>query len=104
MQCWQVVLCVATNCCRLMPYAICALCFYCIGYPVLVFFILYKNHMRIMEDQLLRAEDLGKTRLENPNCYDLRKMFHKYVCACVVFCDFDVHALAVAQAVLPLPA
>jgi hypothetical protein len=62
-----------------MPYAICALCFYCIGYPVLVFFILYKNHMRIMEDQLLRAEDLGKTRLENPNCYDLRKMYHKCV-------------------------
>ncbi len=36
--------------------------------------------MKIMEDQLLRAEGRGGTKLENPNCYDLRVMFHKYVC------------------------
>ena len=61
----------------LMPYAICALVFYCFGYPLVVMTILYRNRHKIMEDQLLRAEDLGKTRLENPHCYDLRKMYHK---------------------------
>ena len=51
--------------------------FYTFGYPLLVLGILYKNRYRVMEDQLLRAEDMGKTRLENPHCYDLRKMYHK---------------------------
>ncbi len=64
----------------LLPLAVIALCVYSIGYPCLLFFILYKNRMRIMEDQLLRAEGRGATRLENPNCYDVRKMYHKYVC------------------------
>jgi hypothetical protein len=69
----------------LLPYAIIALCVYTVGYPVLVFLILNKYHDRIMEDQLLRAEDRGADRLENPNCYDIRKMYHKYVDACSLY-------------------
>ncbi len=46
-------------------------------YPTVLFYILYVNRLRIMEDQLLRAEDRGASRLENPNAYQLRKMFHK---------------------------
>jgi hypothetical protein len=61
----------------LIPFAVCGLVIYTIGYPSLVFAILYRNRDRIMEDQLLRADNRGTTRLENPNCYDLRKMFHK---------------------------
>jgi hypothetical protein len=41
----------------LLPYAIIALCVYTITYPCTVFYLLYKNRMLIMEDQLLRAED-----------------------------------------------
>ena len=62
---------------RLLPLAILGMCFYCITYPLILFGLLYRNRFRIMEDQLLRAEGLGATRLENPNCYQLRKMFHK---------------------------
>ncbi len=65
----------------LVPYAVCGLCVYTLGYPALVCWILYKHRDRIMEDQLLRADDRGTSRLENPNCYDMRKMFHKCVAA-----------------------
>ncbi len=41
----------------LLPYAIIALCVYTISYPCALFYILYKNRMLVMEDQLLRAED-----------------------------------------------
>jgi hypothetical protein len=41
----------------LLPFAILALCVYTVTYPCVLFYILFKNHMRIMEDQLLRAED-----------------------------------------------
>jgi hypothetical protein len=50
---------------------------YTVAYPCILFYILFKNRMKIMEDQLLRAEGRGATKLENPNCYDLRVMFHK---------------------------
>ncbi len=52
---------------------------YTITYPCMLFYILYQNRMKIMEDQLLRAEGRGASRLENPNCYQIRKMYHKYV-------------------------
>jgi hypothetical protein len=61
----------------LLPFAILGLCFYTITYPLVVFAILYRYRDRVMEDQLLRAEDRGGNRLENPNCYDIRKMYHK---------------------------
>ena len=35
--------------------------------------------------QLLRAEERGTTRLENPNCYEIRKMYHKYVQGWVLY-------------------
>lgn len=57
----------------------CVLSRYTVMYPTVLFYILYVNRLRIMEDQLLRAEDRGASRLENPNVYQLRKMFHKYV-------------------------
>jgi hypothetical protein len=65
----------------LLPFAVIGLCGYTIAYPCVLFYILYKNRLRIMEDQLLRAEDRGGSRLENPNCYQIRKMYHKCVCA-----------------------
>jgi hypothetical protein len=61
----------------LLPWAILALCGYCIAYPCALLMILYRNRHLIMEDQLLRAEGRGETRLENPHCYNLRKMYHK---------------------------
>ena len=61
----------------LLPFAILGLCFYTITYPLVVFAILHQNRMKVMEDQLLRAEDRGASRLENPNCYQIRKMYHK---------------------------
>ena len=71
----------------LLPFAIVGFCFYSVGYPMALYLILRNNRERIMEDQLLRAEDRGATRLENPHCYDTRKMYHKCVCmrhACVL--------------------
>ena len=67
----------------LLPFAIIGITFYCIAYPCVVFTMLYKNRFLIMEDQLLRAEDRGTTRLENPNAYLVRKMYSKCVaCLC----------------------
>ena len=43
----------------------------------MVGFLLYRNHKKIMEDQLLRAQGVGATRLENPNAYSVRKRYHK---------------------------
>ena len=54
-------------------------CRYTITYPCILFYILYQNRMKIMEDQLLRAENRGGNRLENPHCYNIRKMYHKCV-------------------------
>ena len=62
---------------RLLPFAICTLLFYTVGYPSLVGYLLYKNRKAIMEDQLLRAQGLGSSRLENPNGYSIRKRYHK---------------------------
>ena len=62
---------------RLLPFAIIGLVAYTIGYPALVGLLLYKNRYKIMEDQLLRAQDRGATRLENPNAYSVRKRYHK---------------------------
>jgi hypothetical protein len=60
---------------RLLPFAAVFLVLYTIGYPALVAYIVFKHRLLIMEDQVLRAKDLGDTRLSNPHCYDLRKKF-----------------------------
>ena len=61
----------------LLPWALVAMLGYVVGYPAIVFFILYKNKEKVMEDQLLRAKGLGRDRLTNPNCYAFRKKYHK---------------------------
>ena len=40
-------------------------------------FVLIKNRLLVQEDQLLRAQNTGKTRTSNPNAYEFRKRYHK---------------------------
>ena len=61
----------------LLPFALLAMAVYVVGYPSTVFFLLHRDRVRIMEDQLLRAKGMGKTRLDNPHAYDVRKRLHK---------------------------
>ena len=63
----------------LLPWAVMGLCGYVVAFPCILFYLLHTRRVRIMEDQLLRAEGRGDSRLENPNCYHIRKMFHKCV-------------------------
>lgn len=62
---------------RLILPAIVACIVYVLGYPVLVSLLLRRNRLKVMEDQLLRAAGKGRTRLDNPHPYDVRKMYHK---------------------------
>ena len=50
---------------------------YTVGYPVLVAYLIFKNRMMIMEDQVLAAKEMGDSRLTNPHCYDFRKKYQK---------------------------
>ena len=61
----------------LLPFACIAMLVYVVGYPATVFAVLHRNRPLVMEDQLLRAKGVGRTRLTNPNAYDFRKRFHK---------------------------
>ena len=61
----------------LLPLAVIALLVYSMGYPTVVFWLLYRNRELIMEDQLLRAKGTGDTRLENRHAYLVRKRYHK---------------------------
>lgn len=61
----------------LLPFAVVSLLVYVLGYPSLLASILYRNRMIVMEDQLLRAQGKGHTRLENPHAYDFRKRYHR---------------------------
>ena len=61
----------------LLPLAICTFFAYTIGYPLVLSIVLWRNRELVMEDQLLRAMEVGNTRLTNPNAYDLRKRYHK---------------------------
>lgn len=61
----------------LLPLAIPAMAIYTFGFPILVAYLLHRNRYLIMQDQLLRAQDLGRSRLENPHAYDLRKRCHR---------------------------
>jgi hypothetical protein len=61
----------------LLPYALVALCLYSITFPVVLFVVMYQRRYKIMQDQLLRAEERGDSKLENPDCYVIRKTYHK---------------------------
>jgi hypothetical protein len=50
---------------------------YTLSYPCFVASVLLRNRLLAQEDQLLRAQETGKTRSSNPNCYDFRKRYHK---------------------------
>jgi hypothetical protein len=62
---------------RLLPGAITTLFCYVIGYPLLVFFVLYTQREKIMEDQYIRAKGQGDDKLSNPNALEIRKRFSR---------------------------
>lgn len=62
---------------QLLPWAALAFVAYTLGYPALLFFLLFKNRNSIKEDQILRAKGVGQNRLSNPTAYELRKKLHK---------------------------
>jgi hypothetical protein len=61
---------------RLVGLAVLALLLYTLGFPLLTAFLLFRHREEAFHDQLLRAQDLGKNRKENPQ-WDTRKMFGK---------------------------
>lgn len=62
---------------QLLPWAVCALAVYSIGFTAACLAMLYRNSALVMEDQILRCYRLGDTRVSNPHAYSLRKRFHK---------------------------
>jgi hypothetical protein len=50
---------------------------YSIGFPTVVGTILYRNRVKVKQDQILRAKNTGNSRGTNPDCYDFRKKYHK---------------------------
>lgn len=60
---------------RLMPVAILGLVFYSIGFPAFMIFTLVRHKLDIMFDQLLRAQEEGENRFENPVAYETRKAY-----------------------------
>jgi hypothetical protein len=62
----------------LLPWSLIGLAFYTVGYPAFVlYWVLYRNRVLIMEDQLLRAKGVGNDRLTNPHAFELRKMYSR---------------------------
>ena len=62
---------------RLEPLAILAMIAYTFGFPCGVFVAIMKNKKLVMEDQFLRAHDLGDERATNPRAWQIRKKYHK---------------------------
>jgi hypothetical protein len=60
----------------LLPWAIIFFLVYCVGYPALLGWILWRGKESAREDQLLRAQGKGDKRSENPY-YNFRKRYHK---------------------------
>jgi hypothetical protein len=50
---------------------------YVIGFPTFVYFIIKKNRVVIMEDQLLRAHDLGTVEAENRFAFWIRQRYSR---------------------------
>ena len=61
----------------LMPVAILGIVFYSIGFPALIGYVLFKHKLNIMFDQLLRAQEEGQDRFENPIAYETRKAYSR---------------------------
>jgi hypothetical protein len=61
---------------RLVGLAVLALLMYTLGFPLLTAFFLYRHREEAFNDQLLRAQDIGKNRKENPQ-WETRLMFGK---------------------------
>ena len=65
----------------LIPYAICGIIFYTIGYPCLLGWLFWKNKNRIQRDQYLRAmrADVVRDITDKFNIYNIRKRYsHLY--------------------------
>jgi len=62
---------------RLLPFAVVFFMLYALGYPAFAAYIILRNRERIMQDQLLRARNVGNTRATNPQNYDFRKRYGK---------------------------
>jgi len=61
---------------RLFPWSVFFFLLYCVGYPSLLGWILWRGKESAREDQLLRAQNKGDKRSENPY-YNFRKRYHK---------------------------
>lgn len=61
----------------LIPWAVLTMVLYTFMYPAFVAYTLYKNRALVEEDQLLRAMDLGDTKLTNPRAWQFRKIYHR---------------------------
>jgi hypothetical protein len=62
---------------QLQPLAILFLVMYTFGFPAFIAYVLWNNHMLVIEDQYLRAKGVGTNRATNPDCYDMRKRYSK---------------------------
>lgn len=58
----------------LLPYAAAGCVVYVAGYPLAIFWNLWRKREQVMEDQLLRAKGTGNDRLSGPQTYEMRKM------------------------------
>jgi hypothetical protein len=66
---------------RLIAPAIIVLTFYCVGFPMAIFFIYKANRKKIFADQMLRARGTGNSRLNNPHFafrQGLGKLYYMY--------------------------
>ena len=62
---------------RLSPLAYACLFAYSFGFPAFVLSRLLLHRRKILEDQYLRAYDIGDSRESNPRAYEIRKLYHK---------------------------
>ena len=62
---------------RLMYINIIPICVYVLGFPLFVHCVIKKNRHIIMEDQLLRAHDLGSVQAENKFAFWVRQRYSR---------------------------
>ena len=62
---------------RIFMVNILPICFYVIGFPTFVYVVIRKNRTIIMEDQLLRAHDLGTVEAENKFAFWIRQRYSR---------------------------
>ena len=61
---------------RVLPAALIFLVAYCIGFPLIIILVFYKEKHQILADQLLRAHGRGMHPLSNPN-YEFRQRYSR---------------------------